>query len=83
MSEEEKKLDPTVERMRVLMERKGWSHNQTARYLGVPVGTFGNWIQGTRKPDRVVARLLDVLALVETFAPMVNDHLITAATKGK
>lgn len=80
-TEAETQPDPTVERIRALMERKGWSQNATARYLGVPYGTMGNWLQGTKKPTAVVGRLIRVLGLVETFAPIVYDSLIAEVEK--
>ena len=73
--------DPTTERIRALIARKGWSNNQTARYLGVPYGTFGNWMQGTKKPSAIVGRLLDVLGVVEVLAPHVHTNLIPEAKK--
>src|ERR1035437_9474651 len=73
--------DPTIERIRALMERKGWSQNATARVLGVPYGTMGNWMQGTKAPNRVVARLLDVLGAVETLAPHVYEALLPEGEK--
>ena len=80
MSETETKPDLTVERIRALMARKGWGQKETARYLGVPCSTFGNWVQGTKHPSAIVGRLLDVLATVEAFAPQVHVSLIP---KGK
>lgn len=71
-----KTTDPTVERVRALMERHGWNQGQTAAYLGVPQGTFGNWLQGTRKPSQSVVRLLDVLGIVENLAPWLHTSLL-------
>lgn len=75
--------DPTVERIRLLMTRKGWSQHATAKFLGVPMGTFGNWIQGTKKPSKVVSRLLDVLGAVETLAPHLYVALLPPTVPGK
>ena len=79
----EKPPDPTTERIRALMARKGWSNNATARYLGVPYGTFGNWMQGTKCPSAIVGRLLDVLGVVEVLAPHIHANLIPEAKKGQ
>ena len=68
--------DPTVDKIRALMARRGWGHNQTARYLGVPNSTMGNWIQGTKRPSQVITRLVDVLATIELLAPHIHDSLI-------
>ena len=70
------KPDPTVERIRAVMARRGMSQAQMGRYLGVPQGTIGNWLGGTRAPNKVVDRLLDVLAMVEILAPNIHDHLL-------
>lgn len=75
--------DPTVERIRALMARKGWGHNETARVLGVPTGTFGNWMQGTKKPNKVVSRLMDIMSVCETFAPGIFDAFVNAKKDGK
>lgn len=62
----------TIERIRFLMERKKLNQTEMARYLGVPGGTFGNWMQGTKTPTKVVGRLLDVLGVVEALAPHID-----------
>lgn len=80
-TETEIKPNPTVERIRVLMARKGWGQNETARYLGVPHGTFGNWMQGTKKPTAIVGRLLDVLGIVEALSPHIYASLVPEAKK--
>ena len=76
-TETEHQADPTTERIRALMVRKGWGQNETARQLGIPPGTMGNWMQGTKKPSAVVGRLIEVMGLVEALAP----HLYTAILK--
>lgn len=68
----------TIERIRALMDRRGWNQAQAGAYLGVPQGTIGNWLQGTRKPTSAVGRLLDVLGMVEALAPGVHDALTPA-----
>lgn len=72
----EKTEDPTVARIRVTMDRLGMSQMDMARYLGVPQGTIGNWLGGTRKPNKVVARLTEVLGMVEALAPYIHETLI-------
>lgn len=72
--------DPTVEKIRALMARRKMGQNETAHYLGIPPGTLGNWMQGTKKPSASVVRLIEVLGMVEVFAPHVHDNLIP---KGK
>jgi DNA-binding transcriptional regulator YiaG len=75
-TENEMLTDPTAARIRALMVKKGWSQNETARFLGVPTGTMGNWMQGTKKPSAIVSRLLDVLGVVEVLAPHIYVNLM-------
>jgi DNA-binding transcriptional regulator YiaG len=60
------------------LNRLNLSDNQAADYLGVPVFTVRKWRTGERVPAAVVARLLDVLGLVETLAPEIHFHLLPA-----
>lgn len=69
-------MSETVQRIEALMERRGWNKTQTAAYLGVPPGTLGNWMAGTREPNAVVSRLLDVLGTIEALAPGMHEALI-------
>lgn len=66
-------MNKTVERVKTVMTRHGWNQGQMADYLGVPRGTLGNWLQGTREPATVVTRLLDVLETIAWAAPAVHD----------
>jgi DNA-binding transcriptional regulator YiaG len=77
METETKQPDPTTERIRAVMARRGMSQAAMSRYLGVPQGTIGNWLAGTRAPSRSVGRLLDVLGMVEALAPAIHDHLVS------
>lgn len=74
--ETETKKDPAVERIKAIMERRGWTTQQTAYYLGVPQGTFGNWMNGSRSPSKSVTRLLDVLAVMEALAPGIHERFL-------
>ena len=73
---EAKTLDPTVQRIKAVMERRKMSQADMARYLDVPQGTIGNWLGGARKPSRSVARLLDVLGMIEMLAPTIHEQLL-------
>lgn len=68
--------DPTVARIEAVMARRGMSQADMARYLDVPQGTIGNWLTYKRKPSRSVARLLDVLGMVEMLAPTIHAQLL-------
>lgn len=68
--------DRTVERIKVLMSRHGMTVEKAAEYLGVPVPTLRKWLNGDRKPNSAAARLVDVLGMVEAFAPWVHDNML-------
>lgn len=72
----DKQQAPTVARIEALMERHKWNQAQAAAYLGIPPGTLGNWLQGTRKPPSMVARLLDVLGMVEALAAPLHATML-------
>ena len=57
----------------------GLSEAAMAHYMGVPVHTLRGWIKGTRKPDAAPLRLVAVLQLIETRAPVLYAELITEA----
>lgn len=69
------KADP-VDRIRAVMDRKGWNQARMGEYLGVPQGTIANWLGGNRKPSASVVRLLDVLGTVEALAPAIHQTFI-------
>ena len=75
METTETQMDPVVQRIKATMERRKMSQMDMARYLGVPQGTIGNWLGGTRKPNKAVGRLLDVLGMVEALAPGIDEVL--------
>ena len=57
----------------------GLSELAMAQYIGVPVHTLRGWIKGTRKPDAAPLRLVAVLQLIETRAPVLHADLINDA----
>ena len=57
----------------------GLSEAAMAAYVGVPVHTLRGWIKGTRKPDAAPLRLIAVLQLIETRAPVLHLDLINEA----
>ena len=54
----------------------GLSEAAMAHYLGVPVHTLRGWIKGTRKPDAAPLRLIAMLQMIETRAPVLHADLI-------
>lgn len=81
METTEQTNDPTVERMRSVMARLGLNQARMSEYLGVPQGTIGNWMAGTRQPNAVVVRLLDVLGTIEALAPSIHEGLMPGGNK--
>ena len=66
----------TVDRVRSMMARHNLSQAKMATLLGTTQGAVGNWISGTREPNKVVARLMDVLEQAEMFYPTLFKTLL-------
>lgn len=67
----------TIDRVRGMMARNSLNQSQMGRFLGIPQGTIGNWLGGTRTPNKVVSRMLDVLEQAEMFYPTLFRTLLT------
>lgn len=67
----------TVERIRAIMARHDLNQSQMARLLGVPQGTIGNWMGGTRSPNKVVSRFVAVLEQAEVFYTTLFQSLVS------
>ena len=65
-----------AERVRHTLERLHLDDTRGAEYLGVPVYTVRKWITGEREPGAAVARLLDVLGMVEALAPALHGSFM-------
>lgn len=65
-----------AERVRHTLERLHLDDTRGAAYLGVPVFTVRKWITGEREPGAAVARLLDVLGMVEALAPALHGSFM-------
>ena len=74
---------PTAERLQALQARLGLSNAGLAAYLGVPLATARNWVDGHRDPGAVTHRLLDVLGTIEALAPEIHAHLMPPAPDTK
>lgn len=74
-------VHPIGVRISALMERKNFTQERMALYLGVPTATLVNWIKGRRQPGPSVARLLDVLGTIEVLAPAVHNSLMPPVRK--
>ena len=67
-----------AERVRHTLERLHLDDTRGAAYLGVPVYTVRKWITGERELGAAVARLLDVLGMVEAMAPALHGSFMPA-----
>jgi hypothetical protein len=65
-----------AERVRHTLDRLHLDDTRGAAYLGVPVYTVRKWITGEREPGAAVARLLDVLGMVEAMAPALHGSFM-------
>jgi DNA-binding transcriptional regulator YiaG len=65
-----------AERVRQTVDRLNLDEGQAAAYFGVPVFTVRKWCTGEREPGAAVARLLEVLGLVEVFAPALHGSFL-------
>lgn len=66
-------------RVRDTAARLNLTETRAADYFGVPLATYRKWINGTREPAAVVARLLDVLGTLEALAPALHDSFLPPA----
>jgi hypothetical protein len=65
-----------AERVRQTVNRLNLDEPRAALYFGVPVFTLRKWCTGEREPGAAVARLLEVLGLVEALAPALHDSFL-------
>ena len=65
-----------AERVRQTVDRLNLDEPRAAEYFGVPVFTIRKWRTGEREPGAAVARLLDVLGLVEALAPALHGSFL-------
>ena len=62
------------------VERLNLDEPRAAEYFGVPVFTVRKWCTGEREPGAAVARLLEVLGLVEALAPALHGSFLPPVT---
>ena len=67
----------TTDRLRAMMERHNLNQSQMGRFLGISQGTVGNWMAGTRRPNKVVTRMIDMLEQIEVFHPTLFRTLLS------
>ena len=68
--------------VRATVDRLNLDENRAAAYLGVPVFTMRKWLTGEREPGAAVARLLEVLGLVEVLAPGLHASFLPPVARG-
>lgn len=64
--------------LRAIKQRLSLSNSQMARYLGVQIGTYHQWLSGARTPSSATLRLVEVLELIEGFDPALHELLLPA-----
>ena len=72
-----------MNQFKTLQTRLNLDETQAAAYLGVPVFTFRKWVAGDRKPTAAVARLLEVLGMVEAMNPALHASFLPAPSAPK
>lgn len=65
-----------ADRVKQTVDRLGLSDTQAAQYFAVPVFTVRKWITGEREPGAAVARLLEVMGLLEALAPNLHQTFL-------
>lgn len=58
------------------VERLGLNDVQAAQYFAVPVFTVRKWMTGEREPGAALARLLEVMGLLEALAPNLHQTFL-------
>lgn len=58
------------------VERLKLNDAQAAQYFAVPVFTVRKWLTGEREPGAAVARLLEVMGLLEALAPNLHQTFL-------
>jgi hypothetical protein len=69
-----------AERVRQTVDRLNLDEGQAAAYFGVPVFTVRKWLTGEREPGAAVARLLEVMGLLEALAPNLHQTFLVNLT---
>jgi hypothetical protein len=76
-----KPLPGTVaERVWQTVNRLNLDEFQAAQYFAVPVFTVRKWLTGEREPGAAVARLLEVMGLLEALAPDLHQSFLPRLT---
>jgi hypothetical protein len=69
-----------AQRVRQTVDRLNLDETQAAAYFGVPVYTVRKWLTGEREPGAAVARLLEVMGLLEALAPNLHQTFLVNLT---
>jgi DNA-binding transcriptional regulator YiaG len=67
--------------IRNTMTRLNLDEPRAADYFGVPLFTFRKWASGERQPGAAVARLVEVLGMVEVFAPALHASFLPSESR--
>jgi hypothetical protein len=69
-----------AQRVRQTVDRLNLDEGQAAAYFGVPVYTVRKWLTGEREPGAAVARLIEVMGLLEALAPNLHQTFLVNLT---
>lgn len=67
--------------VRATVDRLEIDEPRAAAYFGVPVFTVRKWLTGEREPVASVARLLEVLGMVEALAPALHASFLPTESR--
>lgn len=62
--------------LKATKDRLHLSNSEMARYLGVPLNTYHQWLNGSRNPGSSTVKLLEVLEIVEQWDPKLHELLV-------
>jgi hypothetical protein len=63
-------------RLAAFTGRLSLDETRAAAALGVPVGTYKKWANGTRCPSAAAVRVLDILEALEALAPAMLEAFL-------
>lgn len=64
-------------RLKAMMSRLNMTQGQFAAHLGMTVYGLTKWLNGQRYPISTAIRLLDILDLVEEYAPKLHYQIVS------
>lgn len=65
--------------LRDAMRTTGYTQAQMARYIGVPLPTFNNWLAERRETPYMAQRILEILGIIRVMAPDLHTQFAPPA----